>query len=140
MPGFICQGGDLTHDAQGRGGYSIYGERFADEGFKIKHTGEGQLLMANFGEANNNHSQFAVALAKIKELETGYVVFGRVLEGMPVLRAMEFEGSGDGVTARPIIIEECGEMDAAGQPIEELLRDDDDGGAAQAVAGASLQG
>ena len=77
LPGFTCQGGDITHDAEGRGGYSIYGERFNDENFKMRHTGAGQLLCANFGVANNNHSQFVVPLKKISEFEKGYVVFGK---------------------------------------------------------------
>lgn len=50
----------MTHSATGAGGVSIWGGVFDDENFKIKHTGAGQLLMAHFGIANNNQSQFAV--------------------------------------------------------------------------------
>ena len=57
VPGFLCQAGDVTHHPQFMGGRSIYGSTFDDEGFKIKHKGAGDLLMANFGHANNNHSQ-----------------------------------------------------------------------------------
>jgi len=130
VPGFICQGGDVTRDPGGRSGASIYGGGvFDDENFKIKHTGAGQLLSANFGQYNNNHSQFAIAMSYIKEFESKHVIFGKVLEGMEVLRAMEFHGSGEGFTSKPVIIEECGELDEQGQPIEELRRDDDEAGA-----------
>lgn len=125
VPGFLVQGGDVTHSLSGAGGYSIYGETFADENFKIKHTGAGQLLMAGFGYSDNSQSQFAVALDHIKEFESKHVIFGKVLEGMGVLRAMELEGSGDGFTLRPIVISACGELDDKGQPIEEMRREDD---------------
>ena len=55
----LFSGGDLTHDPGGGGGHSVYGWTFDDEAFKIKHRGAGDLLMANFGIANNNHSQVA---------------------------------------------------------------------------------
>jgi len=125
LPGLLCQGGDLTHDPNGGGGCSIYGAVFDDENFKIKHTGEGQLLMANFGVANNNHSQFAIPLSKIKEFDTRHVIFGKVTSGMEVLKAMELEGAGDGVPTRPVVIDECGELDEKGQVILELTRDDE---------------
>ena len=77
IPQFMIQGGDFT-DGNGRGGESIYGGKFEDENFKIKHTGAGQLLSANFGRYNNNHSQFAIAMTHVKEFETRHVIF-RVL-------------------------------------------------------------
>jgi len=127
LPGILCQGGDLTLDPHGGGGHSVFGTpTFDDENFKIKHTGAHQLLMANFGLSNNNHSQFAVTLARIKEFETRHVIFGKVESGAEVLRAMECEGSGDGKTSRPILISDCGELDGAGRPIEEMSRTDDD--------------
>jgi len=68
--------------------------------------------MANFGIPNNNHSQFAVAMSYIKEFESKHVIFGKVLEGMDILRIINLEGSGEGFTARPVVIEDCGELDA----------------------------
>ena len=117
VPGFVCQGGDITHHPQNLGGMSIYGDTFDDEGFKIKHGGAGDLLMANAGFANNNHSQFAVAMAHLTEFETKHVIFGRVLDGMDLLKVMELEGSGDGTTARPIVVVESGELDAQLVPL-----------------------
>ena len=114
VPGFVCQGGDVTHHPQNMNGRSIYGHRFEDEGFKIKHKGAGDLLMANFGEANNNHSQFAVAMSHLTEFETKHVIFGKVVDGMDLLRVLELEGSGEGNTKRPIQIVDCGELDADG--------------------------
>jgi len=93
LPGFTCQGGDLTKDPHGTGGCSIYGEIFDDENFKIKHSGEGNLLMASFGMYNHNHSQFCVALSKITEFETKHVHFGKVLEGMDIFRQRSFGSS-----------------------------------------------
>ena len=58
-------GGDVTHDADGAGGHSIYGSAFDDEGFRVRHEGAGELIMAHMGVANNNGSQFAVTLARV---------------------------------------------------------------------------
>ena len=120
VPGFVCQGGDITHHPQNLGGISIYGDTFDDEGFKIKHGGAGDLLMANAGFANNNHSQFAVAMAHLTEFETKHVIFGRVLDGMDLLKVMELEGSGEGTTKRRVAIVDSGELDADGnvKPVE----------------------
>lgn len=117
VPGFLCQAGDVTHHPQCLGGRSIYGATFEDEGFKIKHKGAGDLLMANAGMANNNHSQFAVAMSHLTEFESKHVIFGKVLDGMDILKVMELEGSGEGSTRRKISIDASGELDAAGQPI-----------------------
>ena len=126
VPGFLVQGGDVTHSAGGTGGRSIYGPSFDDENFKLKHTGAGQLLMAHFGVANNNQSQWAVTLGHISEFERGHVFFGRVLEGMEVLQAIAMEGSAEGFTARPVVVEACGELDESGAPIEEVSRPADE--------------
>ena len=120
VPNFLVQGGDVTKDPHGLGGHSIYGATFDDEGFPIKHRGEGELLMANAGRPHNNHSQFAITMGRVKEFESGYVIFGRVLSGIEFLRVAELEGSADGFTSRPVVVQECGELDARGEPIEEV--------------------
>ena len=102
VPGFLVQGGDITGDPEGRSGHSIYGPRYPDEGCKVKHTGIGQLLMANMGFADNNGSQFAVAMSHVAEFEKHYMLFGRVVEGLDVLRVCELEGDGDGYTSKPV--------------------------------------
>ena len=120
VPGFLCQGGDITHDRDGTGlgGASVYGGTFEDEGFPLKHRGRGELLMANAGRAHNNHSQFAITMARITEFESGHVIFGRVLDGFEALRLAELEGSAEGFTERPVVIHDCGELDARGEAIE----------------------
>lgn len=120
VPGFLCQGGDITHDRDGTGlgGASVYGGTFEDEGFPLKHRGRGELLMANAGRPHNNHSQFAITMARITEFESGHVIFGRVLDGFEALRLAELEGSAEGYTERPVVIHDCGELDARGEAIE----------------------
>ena len=120
VPGFLCQGGDITHDRDGTGlgGASVYGGTFEDEGFPLKHRGRGELLMANAGRPHNNHSQFAITMARITEFESGHVIFGRVLDGFEALRLAELEGSAEGFTERPVVIHDCGELDARGEAIE----------------------
>ncbi|CAM8932345.1 unnamed protein product [Rhodiola kirilowii] len=108
IPGFMCQGGDFTA-GNGTGGESIYGAKFADENFVKKHTGPGILSMANSGPGSNG-SQFFICTEKTEWLDGKHVVFGKVVEGMGVVKAMERVGSGSGRTSKPVVIVDCGQI------------------------------
>ncbi|KAF3816577.1 hypothetical protein GH733_013925 [Mirounga leonina] len=104
----MCQGGGFTGH-NGTGGKSIYGEKFNDENFILKHTGPGILSMANAGP-NTNGAQFFICTAKIERLDGKHVVFGKVKEGMNILEAMEHFGSRNGKTSKKITIADCGQI------------------------------
>ncbi|KAF8066173.1 hypothetical protein HT031_002495 [Scenedesmus sp. PABB004] len=114
IPGFMCQGGDFTND-NGTGGRSIYGAKFADENFKLRHTGPGVLSMANAGP-NTNGSQFFLTVSGTGFLDGKHVVFGQVVEGFDVVRAAEACGSRSGETAYDVMIADAGQLSGGGAP------------------------
>ncbi|KAI9885569.1 MAG: HOG (high osmolarity glycerol) pathway protein [Watsoniomyces obsoletus] len=116
IPQFMLQGGDFTR-GNGTGGKSIYGEKFADENFNLKHTKPGQLSMANSGP-NTNGSQFFITTIKTDWLDGKHVVFGEVAdeESMRVVKALEATGDSGGAPKFPRsspkapVITDCGQL------------------------------
>lgn len=113
IPGFMCQGGDFQR-GNGTGGESIYGNKFDDEwGVEgdtfITHSVPGMLSMANSGR-NTNGSQFFLTTAATPWLDCKHVVFGQVVQGMDVVKAIEAVGSSSGTTSKKVVVADCGEL------------------------------
>ncbi|MCO5565455.1 hypothetical protein L7F22_019128 [Adiantum nelumboides] len=106
IPQFMLQGGDFTA-GNGTGGRSIYGNKFEDENFQLKHTKPGLLSMANAGP-NTNGSQFFITTVVTSWLDGKHVVFGEVVDGLDIVSAIEKEGSGSGKTKSRLVIAKSG--------------------------------
>ncbi|XP_012506145.1 PREDICTED: peptidyl-prolyl cis-trans isomerase A-like [Propithecus coquereli] len=108
ISGFMCHGGDFICHS-GAGSRSIYGEKFDDEIFNLKHAGLGILSMTNAGP-NTNGSQFFICTDKFEWLDGKHVVFGKVREGMNIVEAMEHFGSRNAKTSKKVTIAYCEQL------------------------------
>lgn len=109
IPGFMIQGGDIAY-GDGRGNESIYGGSFPDENFKIKHSHPGVVSMVNFGR-DSNGCQFFITTVKTSWLDGEHVVFGKVIEGMDTVYAVEGgAGTYSGKPRKKVTIADSGEI------------------------------
>lgn len=108
IPEFMCQSGDFVNN-NGTGGVSIYGSKFEDENFTLKHDRPGVVSMASAGP-NTNGSQFFITFAKAPNLDNVHVVFGSVISGMDVLLEIEKCGKKDGTPTKQVAIVKCGQI------------------------------
>jgi len=106
---FMVQGGDFTNQ-DGTGGESIYGEKFEDENFDLKHEQSGLLSMANAGPGTNG-SQFFITTTTTPHLDGKHVVFGKIIKGFGVVRDLEFAETGEqDKPVKECAIGDCGEL------------------------------
>ncbi|KAG2202994.1 hypothetical protein INT47_013210 [Mucor saturninus] len=105
---FMLQGGDFTA-GNGTGGESIYGEKFEDENFVLKHEKPFLLSMANAGPGTNG-SQFFITTVPTPHLDGKHVVFGKVLKGKAVCRTLEFLETNNDKPLKDAVITNCGEL------------------------------
>ncbi|KAK3155354.1 hypothetical protein QOZ80_2BG0202140 [Eleusine coracana subsp. coracana] len=125
VKGFM-EGGDITA-GDGTGGQSIYDLHFEDENFILKHERKGMLSMANTGP-NTNGSQFFITTTRTPHLDGKHVVFGKVIKGLGVIRAMEHipVGEADDRPTADIVIADCGELpEGASDGVTNFLKDGD---------------
>ncbi|KAI1773543.1 cyclophilin-like domain-containing protein [Hypoxylon cercidicola] len=131
---FMIQGGDFTA-GNGTGGESIYGDKFEDENFELKHERPFLLSMANAGPGTNG-SQFFVTTVPTPHLDGKHVVFGEVKSGKSVVRKIENLKVVDDKPTKAAVIADCGELtgpvgtgearvaDAYGDEYEDFPEDD----------------
>lgn len=122
---FMIQGGDISA-RNGTGGESIYGSKFEDENFELKHERKGMLSMANTGP-DTNGSQFFITTTRTSHLDGKHVVFGKVIKGMGVVRSIEHVTSGENDSPTlDVIVEDCGEIPAgADDGVSNFFKDGD---------------